>query len=464
MKYHVNNENKVLQCRANIKKCKFQHFDSLEEGLANVSRQYEEVGSITKGSSHRSSSPTVFLDANTEKVVGALSTVGKPYVVGGAVRDSFFGAENKDVDIEVYATDVDTITRHLRDQGYHVDEVGKQFGVLKVSKPRTRLDIDVSVPRTENKTGSKHTGFAVSTDPTMTVEQAVARRDFTFNAIMFDPETRKYVDPTGGRQDLNDRVMRHVSDKFSEDPLRVLRGFQFASRFDMKYAPETAQLCRDIRGTYSELSSERVREEWTKFFSKGTKHIAGARALQDSGWDDTEPGLRESLKNPSTITGLSNLSKVRQDKRTIVGPAIISSAMSDKDAQSFCRKMCPSQKEARSAMLLRKYANSDLSTTAERKWAARFSGFTFEDLNAYGTAMRDSQVVDYCRQARTEGIYRAPEKDLVDGNQVMTVTGRKPGPWMKDALNDVRDQQYTSRVRTPEEALDYVRRTYGKTV
>ena len=130
-------------------------------------------------------------------------------------------------------------------------------------------DLDVAVPRRENKIAAGHRGFSVQTDSTMTVADAAARRDFTVNAILYDPAHGVTVDPFDGASDLKVGVLRHVSDKFSEDPLRVLRGVQMAGRFGMTLEPDTARLCRELRPQFDELAVERIQEEWTKLFTKG---------------------------------------------------------------------------------------------------------------------------------------------------------------------------------------------------
>src|SRR5690606_12842275 len=116
-----------------------------------------------------------------------------------------------------------------------------------------------------------HRGFAVAPDPTLSDADAAARRDFTLNAIAQDPFTGELIDPHGGQRDLHARVLRHTSDAFVEDPLRVLRAFQLAARFDLTLAPETAALCRHIADTFAELPVERVWAEWQKWATKSVK-------------------------------------------------------------------------------------------------------------------------------------------------------------------------------------------------
>lgn len=241
--------------------------------------------------------------ADAVRVLAAVrSTGGRPMLVGGWVRDMILHASGKDsgrsvceladpkdVDIEVYGTpDADALAAALAGVG-KVTEAGKSFGVLKVRAGET--EFDVSLPRRESKTGAGHRGFTVIPDSALGFAEASARRDFTLNAIMADPATGQLIDCHGGLADLEAGILRHTSEAFAEDPLRVLRGVQFAARFGFTMAPETASLCRSLLGSYGELSVERVWGEWEKIGARGT-HISGALAvLRDTWWDTRYPEL-----------------------------------------------------------------------------------------------------------------------------------------------------------------------------
>lgn len=202
---------------------------------------------------------------------------GHALLVGGCVRDGLLGIESKDVDMEVYGLSADDVERTLK-QDFRLDTVGRAFGVFIVKG----YDIDLALPRRESKTGPKHTDFEVIGDPHMSAEDAAARRDFTINAISFDPLTEALRDPYDGVADLNARCLRHVSDAFSEDPLRVLRGMQFIARFDLEAAPETIELCQQL--TPEHLPSERLWEEWKKLILKGVQPSKGLLFLQACNW------------------------------------------------------------------------------------------------------------------------------------------------------------------------------------
>jgi tRNA nucleotidyltransferase (CCA-adding enzyme) len=215
------------------------------------------------------------------ELIGALAGIGRPLLVGGCVRDWLMGREPKDYDVEVYGASQASVDRALARFG-SVDPVGRSFGIIKFR--RDGIDFDISLPRRERKVAQGHRGFEVGTDPTMSPADALARRDFTINAMAFDTATGNLLDPLGGTSDLEQRILRHPSEAFVEDPLRVLRAFQFAGRFDFRVNHETAALCASIAGSFGELPVERIWGEWAKWAGESIRPSAGLRALEQTGW------------------------------------------------------------------------------------------------------------------------------------------------------------------------------------
>ena len=209
---------------------------------------------------------------------------GRALMVGGSVRDLLCGRHVKDVDIEVFGLALDDLKRILG-EAYELDLVGISFGVLKIK----HLDIDISLPRRESKRGLGHKGFDIASDPSLPIPEAASRRDFTVNAIYYDPLADELIDPHGGARDLADGVLRHVSEKFREDPLRVLRGMQFVARFGLDPAPETIAVCRTV--TPEGLPPERLFEEWAKLLVKGVQIRRGLEFLRATGWVEYYPEL-----------------------------------------------------------------------------------------------------------------------------------------------------------------------------
>ena len=175
------------------------------------------------------------------------------YLVGGAVRDALLGLPVRDRDwVVVGATPQEMITA-----GYL--PVGKDFPVFL--HPETREEH--ALARTERKTARGYHGFAFYAEPDVTLEQDLARRDLTINAIAQDAQGRR-IDPFHGERDLRARVLRHVTLAFREDPVRILRVARFAARFhDFEVAPETVRLMQDMvaAGEADALVAERVWQE-----------------------------------------------------------------------------------------------------------------------------------------------------------------------------------------------------------
>ena len=198
---------------------------------------------------------------------------GRALIVGGWVRDRLMDRPSKDIDVEVFGVEGARLKELLTGFG-SLNAVGESFTVYKVA------GLDVSLPRRESKSGRGHRGFSVSGEPNLPFEQAARRRDFTLNAISWDPLTSEYLDPFDGRGDLKRRVLRAVDPAtFGDDSLRVLRALQFAARFEMDVDPPTKALCRTI--PLDDLPAERVWGEFEKLLLRAQRPSIGfALALE----------------------------------------------------------------------------------------------------------------------------------------------------------------------------------------
>lgn len=200
---------------------------------------------------------------------------GRALIVGGWVRDRLLGRDAKDIDIEVYGLPAERLKGLLASFG-SVNTVGESFTVYKVA------DLDVSLPRRESKVGRGHRGFEVTGDPHLSVEEAARRRDFTINAIAWDPLADEYLDPYDGRADLERRILRVVDPRtFGDDSLRVLRAVQFAARFDCTLDPTTFELCRGI--PLDDLPCERIWGEVEKLLRQAARPSIGLSLARDLG-------------------------------------------------------------------------------------------------------------------------------------------------------------------------------------
>jgi tRNA nucleotidyltransferase (CCA-adding enzyme) len=206
---------------------------------------------------------------------------GRAFIVGGWVRDRLRGESSKDVDIEVYGIRQDDLPQLLAPLG-RVEPAGQSFPVYKVARPGDGANaIDVALPRRESKRGRGHKAFDVEGDPFMSPAEAARRRDFTINAVSWDPVADEYLDPFDGRGDLARRLLRAVDlTTFGDDSLRVLRAVQFAARFEFALEERTASLCRRI--ALDDLPAERVWGEVEKLLLQAKRPSPGftlARSL-----------------------------------------------------------------------------------------------------------------------------------------------------------------------------------------
>ena len=200
---------------------------------------------------------------------------GRALIVGGWVRDRLMGRPSKDLDLEVYGLPADRLKEVLAAFG-NVNTVGESFTVYKVA------GVDVSLPRRESRTGRGHRAFEVIGDPDLSFTEATRRRDFTVNAIAWDPLSGEYIDPFNGRGDIDARRLRAVDLRtFGEDSLRVLRAVQFAARFEFALDPATHDLCRQI--DLDDLPSERIWMEIEKLLLQAARPSTGFALALDLG-------------------------------------------------------------------------------------------------------------------------------------------------------------------------------------
>jgi tRNA nucleotidyltransferase (CCA-adding enzyme) len=200
---------------------------------------------------------------------------GRALIAGGWVRDRLLGRPSNDVDLEVYGVPAAGL-RALLERVGRVDAVGESFTVYKVA------GIDVALPRRESKVGRGHRGFEVQGDPDMSMKDACRRRDFTINAMLFDPLTGDVFDPFDGRRDLDAGVLRMVDEAtFPDDSLRVLRALQLAARFGLAIDADTRRVCRAI--ALDDLPSERILGEFEKLLLLARRPSAGFALALDLG-------------------------------------------------------------------------------------------------------------------------------------------------------------------------------------
>jgi tRNA nucleotidyltransferase (CCA-adding enzyme) len=415
------------------------------------------------------------------------SAGGRAMLVGGCVRDRLMGVESKDYDVEVYGLEPDLLRKILERIG-PVNTVGESFAVYKLVFNRrqpgalsdragaadARLEVDVSIPRRESKTDRGHRGFVISGDPQMSFEEAARRRDFTINAILYDPLTDETVDPYNGVADFENRVLRAVAaETFVEDSLRVLRAIQLAARFEMTIAPDTVELCRDI--DLSDLPRERIWGELEKLLTLASKPSIGLNAAREMGvLSKLFPGIGEFAGYSSilraTARALDMAAGVVED---LARPQRLSVMLA-----AFCHRLKREQAvEVLDRLGVQTLQGFDLRTgalalTAERSKPGEFYLRKASD----GEFRRLARLVDldllcrtavscreetdstaegeewFIRRARELGVEHGPPAPLLLGRHLLE-EGVEPGPRMGELLRGVYELQLDGRVTTLDEAL-----------
>ena len=228
--------------------------------------------------------PALFLIKRKKVMFDILDEIkahgGRPFFVGGYVRDFLLGLDPKDTDIEVFGLSYAQLSDILNKFG-KVDLVGQSFGIIKVRRDDGR-ELDFSLPRTDSKNGIGHKGFDVNMNANLTPKEAAKRRDFTINSMTMDANGNIY-DFFNGQDDLHFGVLNPTSEHFSEDPLRILRGFQFAARFNMVAGNDLLNLPSSFYDEFRELPSSRIWEEWHKWATKGEFYSTSLRYMHDVG-------------------------------------------------------------------------------------------------------------------------------------------------------------------------------------
>lgn len=434
---------------------------------------------------------------------------GRALVVGGFVRDRLLERPSKDLDLEVFGVPEADLAAMLGALG-RVEPVGRAFPVYKLGP------IDVALPRRESKSGRGHTAFTVHGDPHMSFEDAARRRDFTMNAISWDPLSDEYVDPFHGRADLEARRLRVVdAATFADDSLRVLRAVQFAARFDATLDDEATAICRAIR--LDDLPAERLWGEFEKLLLVAERPSAGfalARRLgvveqilpemvplyecpQDPEWhpegdvwthtlmvidearrrnaDLDRPRLAtimlsavcHDLGKPATTAIIDGRWRSPGHEAAGVGPA---TALLDRcnintlDGFDVRRQVLAITAEHLRPSAFYK-AKDTVRDGAFRRLAARVDLellVRFGRADCHGRAgVFDCSAMDwFLERARALGVEHAPPAPLLLGRHLIAL-GVTPGPRMGEILRAVYEQQLDGAVSSLDDALDLARAELG---
>ena len=393
-------------------------------------------------------------------------------LVGGCVRDYFLNLPIKDYDIEVYGLNSLAELEKILGMFGKVKLVGKSFGVLKfIHEGR---EYDFAFPRTERKVAKGHRGFDVSVDGGLDFKTAARRRDFTINAMGYDVLQKRFLDPFGGKEDLQKRILRHIDDStFIEDPLRLYRGVQFCARFSLTMYPSTKALCQKMveEGMLEELPKERVFEEIKKLLLQAKTPSLGFALLHELGALRYFPALKELddllwRKTMCRVDVLAFQTKdLEEKKRLVLLLAALSLSFDEKGVEAFVTALSDEVK---------------LLEEVLRLWAAYPMALQVYDERTDSAVRKLSVEVGICdlvyllaadgreeaarwlkERAEALGVCKSAPAPLLLGRDLVEKLKLSPSPKFKEILEKVYQTQLEGKITTKEEALAYVQKEFS---
>lgn len=411
------------------------------------------------------------LDAVFEKLYAHQAS---PIIIGGFVRDSLLGRASKDIDIEVYKiSSYENLENILAEFG-SVSTVGKSFGVCKLFLED--LDLDFTLPRLEKKIAPGHKGFEVCIDADLEFTQATSRRDFTINAIGYDVQTKKILDPFGGRVDLKNKILRVVDERtFGEDPLRVMRALQFCARFELDVDAQFFTLAQSMiaQKILDELVAQRVFEELKKLLLRAKNPSRGLillRRLDPFKYFapltqiDTK-SYEEMLRR---IDYLAQIQDLKEEKKLILSLGVLSYPLCDtKERNSFLQTLTE-QKDIQlgvlsllahyrelESLLVRRYTNSDLYHLATKVCIEELA--LFVEVLRFDLEPTTQALLSLKQRAQDLGVYQKALPPLIQGRDLISL-GLKPSKKFKEILGDIYEAQMDDSFSTHQEALLWLQR------
>ena len=384
-------------------------------------------------------------------------------IVGGFVRDSLLDIKSKDIDIEVYGiASFEKLETLLQEFG-SVNSVGKCFGVCKLNF--NGLDLDFSLPRKDNKVASGHKGFDVEVDSTLDFKTAASRRDFTINAIGYDVQEKKILDPFNGVNDLNNRILKMVDkEKFSQDPLRVLRAVQFCARFNLTFDSELFTLCEKMvnKNLLDELPKTRVFGEIQKLLLKSPKPSIGFKLLKRLNCFKYFKPL-DSLSNEDLNKVLNAIDKMKEQRidslklQTIISLAVICSKFDSIQTTQFITNISDEKELLKEVLILNKsslessYNDSQLYRLATK--------VTIDSFLIYQKVIQSSThnelFFEIRKRATALGILNKKAIPFLQGRDILAL-GIQPSKEFSKILSIAYELQMSLEIKSYKEAKEWL--------
>jgi len=375
----------------------------------------------------------------------------KAIVVGGAIRDHFLNNSIKDYDVEIYGLDnIKDLEDILKEYG-SVNLIGKSFGILKFNFENEEYDF--SFPRLENKVSKGHRGFDVICDGNLDFKEASRRRDFTINAMGYDVETKEFIDPFNGKDDIKNRLLRVVDRKsFIEDPLRVYRAIQFSARFEYLLSENSKKLCQKMvqDGLLSELPKERVYQELIKLLLKSKRPSIGFNLMNILNI--------ENSFNVEYIDRFSELKTGNRELDTKLSLATLCIGLSQMEAKELLYKLTNNHNLISSILNLLNfyekphhlYSNLDIKKLAININISELVILIKVDENNY-------KIGDWLlKKAKILNVESQPIKYLVQGKDLINL-GLTPSPKFKYILDGLYQTQLEKDISEKDELLKYLK-------
>ena len=350
---------------------------------------------------------------------------GKIYQIGGVVRDEMLGKVSKDLDLLVVGIDIKELGKIIEPFG-KVNLVGKSFGVLKFKPEGSSEEIDISVPRIDEKsTGKGHKDFEIKLGKGISLEQDQLRRDFWMNAMSKDIETGEVHDMGGrGKLDIENRVVRMINPQaFQDDPLRMLRAVQFAARFNFKIEPKTYKEIKNNAKLIKTVSAERFHEEFVKMFTKSTKPSYGIKLM-------IELGLMKFLfPQVRKVSGL--VDKIPKANF----PAFLAVMLKDLGSQAgkaAQKVMRVSNNDAESideivrVMTNKKIQPSSKNEFAVVKWVENLNSYVIDSIDGYLQTVKSQTIANLFRDMKMKGKPTNRKELVVDGRDIIGIGIKGP--------------------------------------
>jgi len=387
----------------------------------------------------------------------------KIVIIGGFVRDSLLKISSKDIDIEVYGISSFAKLEDILKEFGDVNSVGKSFGVCKIRF--LDYDLDFSLPRVDSKMASGHRGFEVEVNPNLDFKTASSRRDFTINAIGYDVKQKKILDPFDGIKDLKNTLLKAVDqDKFTEDPLRVLRAAQFCARFELKIDKELLYLCKNMteKGMLDELPKERVFEEIKKSLLKAKKPSIGFELLKKF-------GTHIYTKNIYVLDEMSKLLTNNPKTNIVLMLAAMCYDYTTEEATTFIQNLTDEKELLKRVLPLIKnyhkikidinnYQLFKLATEVKIEEILILSKAIYFYKNS-SNIYKIGEVV--YKKAKELNILKEKLPPLLRGEDILRF-GIKPSPKFSEILNEAYEAQMKSEFNSRKEALEWLDKYLSK--